>query len=265
MVLSDLTKSISKDRYFITDFPNGKIWGFGDIDNNCTLLRIKYIDTKETGDFAYDWQMKQPLEATIVASGIMVYYLHFPNKDFKDLFEDYFSASWKAFLNMKNKDRQANFDFLIKSEAEQKSEFMKIHIIEEKASCGINKELYEYLSENDRSFLDKLVAHYFKWIDEQNVVMLPMTDKLKSIFHNDLIILQKFLQRIKNKKGVKIVDEVVALVEMGKIDDEEKGEDLRKELAILGYDTTTKQNWSNALNKGGRIQSDIKKIQAKYQ
>lgn len=93
---------------------------------------------------------------------------------------------------------------------------------------------------------------------------LGITEKLQSIFYNNEAILQKFLQRTKGKKGARIVDDVWALIQMGKIDNEEAGEDLRQELLSLGYDTTTKQNWSDQLGKR-RHDVVFEKIKKEYQ
>lgn len=263
MKLIDLTKSISNGRSLVNDFPNGKIFGFQDIDNNCIIYRIAYIDTKETGKIVYDWQMKQPMETEMVACGLIAYYLHFPDKDFKQLFEDYYSIHWRMFMEDKNSDKQKNFDFLMKNEEEQKADYHLSHIGQEKRNVEISKALFTYLEISDVAFLEKLVKQYLKWLGEKIGDYMPTTEKLETIFKNNHNILQQFLQRIKGKKGAKIVDEVMALSKLGLIDDEEKGEDLRKELSMLGYDTTTKQNWSAAINKS-RSDSSIKAIQAKY-
>lgn len=264
MKLIDLIKSISKRRCFVKDFPDGKIFGFQDIDDNCIIYRISYIDTKETGDFAYDWQMKQPMETEMVACGLIAFYLRFPDKDFKQLFEDYYSIHWRMFLEEKNRDKQKNFDFLMKEEEEQKAGFHLSHIGQEKRNAEISRALFSYLEESDVVFLEKLVKQYLKWLGEKVVDYLPTTEMLETIFKNNHGILQQFLHRIKGKKGAKIVDEVIALTKMGLIDEEENGEELRKELSTLGYNTTTKQNWRVALNKQ-RSDSSIKAIQAKYQ
>lgn len=93
---------------------------------------------------------------------------------------------------------------------------------------------------------------------------LTTTEKLQSIFYNDRATLQIFLQRTKGKKGARIVDDVWVLIQMGKIDNEEAGEDLRQELLSLGYDTTTKQNWSDQLGKR-RHDVVFEKIKKEYQ
>lgn len=92
---------------------------------------------------------------------------------------------------------------------------------------------------------------------------LAISEKLLSIFYNDEATLQKFLQRTKGKKGARIADDVKVLIDMGRIDKEEAGEDLRKELLSLGYDTTTKQNWSDQIGKK-RSASTVEKIKKEY-
>lgn len=93
---------------------------------------------------------------------------------------------------------------------------------------------------------------------------LSISEKLQSIFYNDVVILQKFLQRTKGKKGARIVDDVKVLIDMGKIDEEEAGEVLRQELSLIGYDTTTRQNWNDQLGIK-RKAAIVEKIQKAYQ
>ena len=132
-------------------------------------------------------------------------------------------------------------------------------------------DCYGYAAEpiyrlNDDDFKNMMEA-FDRWVKHENIELeeeLPITEKLKSIFHNDMTTLRKFLQRTKGKQGARIVDHVKVLIEMGRIDEEEAGEDLRKELESLGYKTTTKQNWSDQIGKKRRA-AVVEKIKSDYQ
>lgn len=118
---------------------------------------------------------------------------------------------------------------------------------------------------NDEDFKAMMEA-FNRWAKLENndsEEKLPTTEALESIFLNNNEVLQIFLHRIKNKKGAKIVDEVMALVELGLIDEDEKGAHLWKELNNLGYDTTSDTNWFSLLNTT-RDAEKIKKIKEIY-
>ena len=192
MQLKELANTISEGNghRIVRDFPNGEIVGFQDLDNNCIIYRIAYIDTKETGDYYNDWQMKQPIETEVVACGLVAYYLHFPNMDFKLLFENYYSTHWRMFMDDKKQDQQANFDFLMEEEDEQKAEFHNLHIIQEKRNAEISKALFPYLeASTDTTFLNKLVQEYLKWLGEKvkptdnETSFVPLSDDLSNYLH----------------------------------------------------------------------------------
>ena len=134
---------------------------------------------------------------------------------------------------------------------------------------GFGYPAHQFYRLGDDDFSAMMDA-FNKWVvldskDGLSNGVLRTSKTLESIFLNDRKTLEIFLNRIKSKKGAKIVDEVVALAKLGKIDDDERGETLRKELATLGYKTTTKQNWNAQITKQGRTQSSIREIQKHYQ
>ena len=134
---------------------------------------------------------------------------------------------------------------------------------------GFGYPAHQFYRLGDDDFSAMMDA-FNKWVvldskDGLSNGVLRTSKTLESIFLNDRKTLEIFLNRIKSKKGAKIVDEVVALEKLGKIDDDERGETLRKELATLGYKTTTKQNWNAQITKQGRTQSSIREIQKHYQ
>lgn len=85
---------------------------------------------------------------------------------------------------------------------------------------------------------------------------------LLGIFKGDVIILNKFLSRIKNKSGVKVVIEVQALMELKKIRKEDVNRPLWTEISKI-QNVGTESNWNAVLNS--KHISQVKAIISEYQ
>lgn len=87
--------------------------------------------------------------------------------------------------------------------------------------------------------------------------------RLTSMFKN-AEILNAFLNRCHGSQGAQIVHELQALIKLGCFNSYRRIEPVRCELASLGFDVRSKQNWSEAFGRkpGKKVEAIIREYQA---
>ena len=123
----------------------------------------------------------------------------------------------------------------------------------------------EYEIEEEQ-FKCEAVAFYKKYLEFKGDK--KPSPELLSIFKYNIPLLNYFLNRIKDKKGVEIICEFQAIMVLQKdktnklVDDGRKLEPLRCALMNLGFVTKSKQNWSDGF--GNKHEKKVGRVVEEY-
>ncbi|HMM17109.1 MAG TPA: hypothetical protein PKC47_06205 [Petrimonas sp.] len=164
-----------------TKWKNGKIGKFEESN-----LELKWIEfTFTDGILMYRYPLAERYQkALVVAKGFIVYLLKVieadPNVKSADLYDSYYNFRFKQF----QVTEECKPDAFSRDLA---SEFHNKHIEEEQKHAAYSKRLFDYLKEDDQTFIRGYSENYFAYIKKygvntQEVPQCLQTEEAKIIF-----------------------------------------------------------------------------------
>lgn len=131
-----------------------------------------------------------------------------------------------------------------------------------KEESDFEPEFGDYNDFRAKKYANKSKAIEKKTLEGEKPSTEEISETLLSIFKDNKTILNKFLSRIKNKSGVKVIIEVQALMELRKIRNEDVNRPLWSEISKI-QNVGTESNWNTVLNS--KHTSQVKAIISEYQ
>ena len=144
---------------YCTEWENGKIGKF-EVSN----LELRWIElTLTEGIYAYRYPLAESYhKAPIVAKGFIVYLLKAieanPNIKSAKLYDTYYNSRSRQYKEIKESEPDAFCRDLA-------SEFHNKHIEEEQKHAAYSKRLFDYLKEDDQTFIRGYSENYFAYIN----------------------------------------------------------------------------------------------------
>lgn len=131
-----------------------------------------------------------------------------------------------------------------------------------KEESDFEPEFGDYNDFRAKKYANKSEAIEKQILEGEKPSTEEISETLLSIFKGDKTILNKFLSRIKNRTGVKVIIEIQALMELRKIRNEDVNRPLWSEISKI-QNVGTESNWNTVLNS--KHSSQIKAIISEYQ